>query len=137
MDNMDSKWLTIVFVLVACAFFGQAQSAYKGGKGDGYDMAEVAQFNVKADDGQKKLTQLAIYPSVLAVGEAFWVEVPDEYDEGIIRLQVISMAGETIHQNEIGGRNHDIRLTAPQETGLYFVEMKIGERTGISKIVVK
>jgi len=128
---------SIVFLFTVWPLLTQAQSPYKGGKGDGYDMAEVAQFNVSAGDKEEQLTQMSIYPSVLAVGEAFRVEVPAEHNEGTISLQVISVAGETIHQQEIGGRNDNIRLTAPGEAGLYWVEMRMGERTGVGKIVVK
>lgn len=128
----------ILFVLmVVQPFTTVAQSAYKGGEGDGYDMAEVAQFNVSTEDVETTLKNISVQPSILKVGQPFKVERANPDGAKQVAIQVISVQGKTIRQTQIGDPGNQLRLQAPQKPGLYFVEMAIGQRKKVTKIVVK
>lgn len=134
MNNIQNKLPVIFLVLLACAFTGHAQSAYKGGKGDGYDMAEVSRQSVHTKELNGDLARVSIYPSVMSVGESFHLDAPKHRTLEHASIQLVTVDGEVIKRWESGEAG---KMVAPEQSGVYLLNVQIDKRRKAFKIMVK
>lgn len=130
--------LTILVVLVTLAFITQAaaQSAYHGGKGDGFGMAttEQAMVGMEENTHHQKLT---MYPQPVRISQALTVVLPSKLEKSV-EYRIHNTLGTIVQK---GRMNNNARLLTldlkPKLTpGVYLLELKIGEEVWRQQMVL-
>lgn len=129
---------TVLLVLVTLAFMTQAagQSAYHGGKGDGFDMATTEQAMVGMEEASRH-QKLKMYPQPVPVSQPLNLELSSK-PEKAVEYCIYNSLG-TIVQN---GRLSDnatlltLDLKPRLKPGIYLFELKVGEEEWRKRIVL-
>ncbi len=134
----NTSRLTILICLLTVAFLPQAtgQSAYQGGKGDGFDMATTEQAMVgmvKESSHQK----LKIYPQPVPLNKALTLHLPANAGKAV-SYRIYDPQGSVVQKGKPINRTKSLTLNLKPDhsPGVYFLELKVGEEEWHNRIVI-
>lgn len=122
------KNLTIIILILLPFTRVYSQTAYKGGKGIGYDMAEISNLVIGESNPKQ---QLLIFPNP-ATAEGM-VEIAN-FDslESNSSISLLGSNGNLLFTYPISVNDQVFQLKAPKVAGVYYVTLKnsFGQRIG-------
>jgi hypothetical protein len=131
------KFILQTIIILCIIFFSgsfvKAQSAYRGGKGDGYASAKVEGINING--GGSSATRIKIFPNPL-INSALNISFP-EIPEGKVKIMLVDVSGRICYLNELEIKNKKYPIQLPQiANGTYFILINTEKEAFKDKIIV-
>lgn len=128
--------LSLITLLVWLMPDLKAQSAYHGGSGDGYAMAETKGAQVGREDPEDQF-RLVAYPQPLTAGERLKIRLPGTKGENL-RYRIYAIQGQTLQKGQwaVGTAKPGIRLPASTKPGVYVLRVTTADGTYTKRLAV-
>lgn len=113
----------IVSLMVSWPLLGNGQSAYKGGKGDGFSMAKTPEVTVgMASDSRSR--DLKIYPQPALSKESIHIKSSQVFTE-TTTYQILNMRGKVIKKGNwpVDQREINLQLSSSIPSGVYLLNL--------------
>ena len=115
---------------------GFGQSAYHGGKGDGYAMAETSSAQVGLEKASAP-SQLAVYPQPLSAGDRLHIQLPDDQQKPI-QYQFYTVRGQLLQRGQwpVGTAKASLLLPESIQAGVYALKVTMPEATYTKRLTL-
>lgn len=134
-NSQIMRTLLLLFFLLSSTALS-AQSAYRGGAGDGYAMGETGNVFLSVKTPEQML-KLSVSPNPLKAGQALHLSRTGQQPEAM-QLQVLDMAGRVIVQTDWSEGSTNKTLSLPQlQAGLYVLRLEGEGWQSFQKLVVE
>ncbi len=100
-----SKLYLLAFFLFCFSFSGKGQSAYFGGKGDGYSMATTGQITLGTKQNPLKSESIDITPNPVPSGEKIKLEGLNQANHAFYRI--VSNTGKMVKEGKLNSQTLD------------------------------
>ena len=127
--------ILVSFLFLACNV--KAQSAYHGGKGDGYAMASTSVVHVSGlENNARPELSFRVYPSPALSGNALSLEFDNMPSENI-SIQLCDVSGRICEENKYAIRQKTISMDLPMlAPGIYILRVVNNESVSVKKILI-
>jgi len=135
MNDIKILTQTILPLLVACLCFStssKAQSAYHGGKGDGYASAEIQNVILNINAEISRTQSVNLYPNPAKTSQNLQIVMPQP---GQYKMEIVNLLGQPVFIETFNSGNANIPLSGCQP-GSYIVDIRCGNFNYIQKLVV-
>jgi len=122
--------LTMLLVMLSNA--AMAQSAYHGGKGDGYASAEIQNVVLGINPGNKAEQNISIYPNPAKTNESLHII---QSDAKPYQVEIMNMLGQVLYTNKYLSKNGTIQLS-DFKPGNYLIRINNSEFNYVQKLVI-
>ncbi len=115
---------------------GFGQSAYHGGKGDGYAMAETPTAQVGLEKASAP-SQLAVYPQPLSAGDRLHIQLPDDQQKPV-QYQFYTVRGQLLQSGQWPAGTAKASLLLPEsiQAGVYALKVTMPEATYTKRLTL-
>ena len=124
----------IIFILLIGAFSQslKAQSAYHGGKGEGYASAVVSNVTLGINPAGQMFPAIAVFPNPVKTGDALDIKLGASTK---FSIEIFNILGQLVFSQSYDGLSVQIPM-AMFKQGSYFVHIKSAEFNYVQKITV-
>ena len=125
----------ILPLLFVCLFFcasTKAQSAYQGGKGDGYASAEIQNIVLNINPSLPQTQTFNLYPNPAKTSQNLQIVIPES---GQYNVEIINLLGQLIFSQAYHSEKINIPLSGYQP-GSYMVHIRSNNFNYIQKLVI-
>lgn len=128
------KKLLLILIFFGAVMSAQAQSAYHGGKGDGYASAGASSVTLSINENDKDISVLHIYPNPIQSGQLLTISYTNSSAFQIVLMdaagrQVLSLAN-------LPPAQHQCSIPLAVQPGVYILRCSSGSSISEQKIVV-
>jgi hypothetical protein len=121
-------------ILIVIAFSVKAQSAYHGGKGDGYAAAGVSSVTLSLDESDAGFSILRVFPNPVRSGQVLTISYASQSAFQAILLDATGR--QLIPLINLPAEQHNYSFTLAVPPGIYILRCSSGNSISEQKIVV-
>ena len=135
MRTMKYILQTILPLLIACLFISipsNAQSAYHGGKGDGYASSEIQNIILSINPEISQTEAASIYPNPIKASQHLQIMMPKK---GEYQIEIVNLLGQVVFCQAYNSEKANIPLSG-YLSGSYIVNVRGGNFNYIQKLVI-
>ncbi len=122
----------LAITLVILGNTAMAQSAYRGGKGDGYASAEIQNVVLGINHGNDALQNTSMFPNPAKTNESLQVI---QSDDKSFQLEIMGMLGQVLYSRKYLSQNISVPLS-DFKPGNYIVRVSNSDSYYIRKLVI-
>jgi hypothetical protein len=127
--------IMILLIFLALPSVLSAQSAYRGGSGDGYAMAELKDVTLSILEETEQQSQFNIYPNPAPAGEQIWIQLLAD-KQATSKLEILDMTGKLLESRMITSTVSSEALELHLQAGSYLIRLSNGDNISVRKLII-